>query len=96
VRERFTVDEVVVEDGAVVGVRGHGEDGRQVAERARVVVGADGRNSHVAKAVALEQYHDKPKLQWSYYTYWRDLPVNGFEILSVLIAGGLPCRRTTG
>ena len=28
VRERFTVDEVVVEDGAVVGIRGHGEDGK--------------------------------------------------------------------
>jgi flavin-dependent dehydrogenase len=80
VRERFTADEVVVEDGAVVGVRGHGEDGKQVTERARVVVGADGRNSHVAKAVDIEQYHIKPKLQWSYYTYWRDLPVDGFEI----------------
>ena len=29
VREGFTVDEVVVEDGAVVGIRGHGEDGRR-------------------------------------------------------------------
>ncbi len=27
VRERFTVDEVVVEDGAVVGIRGHDEGG---------------------------------------------------------------------
>ena len=26
-RERFTVDDVVVEDGAVVGIRGHGEGG---------------------------------------------------------------------
>jgi flavin-dependent dehydrogenase len=80
VRERFTVDEVVVEHGAVVGIRGHGADGAPVVERARVVVGADGRNSHVAKAVDIEQYNDKPKLQWSYYTYWRDLPVDGFEI----------------
>ena len=63
-----------------MGVRGHGGDGKRVTERARVVVGADGRNSHVAKAVDIEQYHNKPKLQWSYYTYWRDLPVDGFEI----------------
>ena len=27
VRERFTVEEIVVEDGAVVGIRGHGEGG---------------------------------------------------------------------
>ena len=50
-------------------------------ERARVVIGADGRNSRVAKAVQPHQYHDKPMLQWSYYTYWSDLPVDGFEIV---------------
>jgi flavin-dependent dehydrogenase len=80
VRERFTVEDIVVEDGIVVGIRGHGEDGQSVVERARVVIGADGRNSHVARAVRPEQYHDKPMLQWSYYTYWSDLPVDGFEI----------------
>lgn len=81
VRERFTVDDVVIEDGVVVGIRGRDENGTRVSERARVVVGADGRNSHVAKAVQPEQYHDKPMLQWSYYTYWSGLPVDGFEIV---------------
>ncbi len=80
VRERFSVDELVIEDGVVVGIRGRGEDGRIITERARVVVGADGRNSRVAKMVGAERYHEKPKLQWCYYTYWRDLPVDGFEI----------------
>jgi flavin-dependent dehydrogenase len=79
VRERFTLDDVVVEDGAVVGIRGCGEGGKTVLERARVVIGADGRNSGVAKTVRPEQYHDKPMLQWSYYTYWSGLPVDGFE-----------------
>ena len=51
IRERFTVEDVVVEDGVVVGIRGHGEGGRSVVERARVVVGADGHNSRVARAV---------------------------------------------
>src|SRR5437899_8845010 len=64
VREGFTVDEVVVEDGTVVGIRGHDKDGAPVVERARVVIGADGRNSRVAKAVQPEHYHDKPMLQW--------------------------------
>jgi flavin-dependent dehydrogenase len=81
VRERFTVEDIVIEDGAVVGIRGHSENGQTVLERARVVIGADGRNSHVAKAVRPEQYNDKPMLQWSYYTYWSDLPVDGFEIV---------------
>ena len=81
VRERFTVEDVVVEDGTVVGIRGRGQGGTAVVERARVVIGADGRNSRVAKAVQPAQYHDKPMLQWSYYTYWSGLPVDGFEIV---------------
>jgi flavin-dependent dehydrogenase len=79
VREGFTVEDVVVEDGAVVGIRGHQERGRSVVERARVVIGADGRNSHVARAIRPEQYNEKPPLQWSYYTYWSGLPVDGME-----------------
>jgi flavin-dependent dehydrogenase len=81
VREGFTVDDVVVEDGAVVGIRGRRDGGRPVTERARIVIGADGRNSHVAKAVQPEQYHEKPMLQWSYYTYWSGLPVDGMEVV---------------
>ncbi len=79
VREGFTVEEVVVQAGSVVGIRGHGESGRSVFERARVVIGADGRNSRVARAVRPEQYHEKPMLEWAYYTYWRDLPLEGME-----------------
>ena len=81
VRERFTFEELMVEDGTVVGIRGHGEGGRTVTERARVVIGADGRNSAVARDVGPEQYNEKPTLLWGYYTYWSDLPVGGFEIV---------------
>jgi flavin-dependent dehydrogenase len=81
VRERFTVDDLVVEDGTVVGIRGHDDGGGSVTERARVVIGADGRNSHIAKSVHPEQYGDKPMLQWSYYSYWSDLPVDQVEIV---------------
>ena len=77
VREGFTVDEIVVEDGRVSGVRGHGRDGRTVSEHARVVIGADGRHSHVARAVEPEQYNDKPQLLCGYYTYWSGLPMDG-------------------
>ena len=79
VRERFTVEEVLVEDGAVVGIRGHAAGGASVVERARVVIGADGRNSSVAAAVAPAQYNEKPQLLWGYYTYFSGLPVGGFE-----------------
>jgi flavin-dependent dehydrogenase len=79
VRERFTVSEVLVEDGRVTGIRGHGEGGRGVTERARVVVGADGLHSLVARAVRPEQYHEKPRLLCGYYAYWSGLPADGFE-----------------
>jgi 2-polyprenyl-6-methoxyphenol hydroxylase-like FAD-dependent oxidoreductase len=77
VREGFTVDDVVVQDGRVGGVRGHGGDGQTVTEHARVVVGADGRHSRVARAVGPQQYNEKPPLLYSYYTYWSGLPMDG-------------------
>jgi 2-polyprenyl-6-methoxyphenol hydroxylase-like FAD-dependent oxidoreductase len=77
VREGFTVEQVVWEDGRVAGIRGHGRDGRTVTERARVVVGADGRHSLVARAVRPEQYHTKPQLLCGYYSYWSGLPMHG-------------------
>jgi 2-polyprenyl-6-methoxyphenol hydroxylase-like FAD-dependent oxidoreductase len=79
IRERFTFDELVTEDGAVVGIRGRGPGGAPVVERARVVIGADGLNSAVARAVQPREYHTKPVLQFPAYTYWRDLPVDAFQ-----------------
>ena len=77
VREGFTVEQVVVEDGRVTGVRGRGKGGGTVTEHARVVVGADGRHSLVARAVKPEQYNEKPQLLCGYYTYWSGLPMDG-------------------
>jgi flavin-dependent dehydrogenase len=77
VREGFTVEEVLVEDGRVTGIRGHSRGGQPVTERARVVIGADGRHSVVARALSCEQYNEKPQLLAAYYTYWSGLPMNG-------------------
>jgi 2-polyprenyl-6-methoxyphenol hydroxylase-like FAD-dependent oxidoreductase len=77
IREGFTIDEILIEDDTVVGVRGHSADGLAVEERARVVVGADGRRSRVAEAVHPNQYNEKPPLLASYYSYWSDLPMHG-------------------
>jgi 2-polyprenyl-6-methoxyphenol hydroxylase-like FAD-dependent oxidoreductase len=77
VREAFTVDEVLFEDGRVSGIRGHEKGGRPVEERAHVVVGADGLRSAVAEAVGPEQYDEKTPLLAAYYSYWSDLPVDG-------------------
>jgi 2-polyprenyl-6-methoxyphenol hydroxylase-like FAD-dependent oxidoreductase len=74
VREGCNVEGLVVEDGRVVGIRtAHGE------ERARIVIGADGRNSRVAQVVGATEYNTKPRLQYAYYTYFSDLPTTTFE-----------------
>ena len=77
IREEFTVDEVLSEDGRLIGIKGHGRDGDAVVERASVIIGADGRHSLVAQAVHPEQYNEKPPLMACYYTYWSGLPMHG-------------------
>ena len=77
VREGFAVEEILVESGSVTGIKGRSPGGVAVTERARVVVGADGRHSRVAEAVQPPQYNEKPQLLAAYYTYWSNLPVDG-------------------
>jgi 2-polyprenyl-6-methoxyphenol hydroxylase-like FAD-dependent oxidoreductase len=44
---------------------------------ARLVVGADGEHSLVARAVSAASYHQKPALSFACYPYWPGLPVTG-------------------
>lgn len=80
VREAFTVEDLLFDDGRVIGIRGHAKGGRSIEERARVVVGADGRYSLVAKAVDAPRYRERPPLEAAYYAYWSGVPVSGFEV----------------
>ena len=75
VRTGFPVDELVYEDDAVVGIKG----GSGV-ERARVVIGADGRNSFVARAVQAPEYDARPGLACAYYTYWGGIDGGDVEL----------------
>jgi flavin-dependent dehydrogenase len=82
VRERFTVTEILQEDGRVVGVRGHGADGREVSEKARIVVGADGMRSLVARSVNAPTYDSTPTHACAYYTYWDNVALKGLEFFT--------------
>jgi 2-polyprenyl-6-methoxyphenol hydroxylase-like FAD-dependent oxidoreductase len=77
VRQGFGVDELLIEDGRVTGVRGHATNGGPVTERARVVVGADGMRSFVARSVNAERYNEHGPRLCGYYSYWSGLPVGG-------------------
>ena len=74
-RERFAVQELIEEDGRVGGVAGR--DGR---EHARLVVGADGRNSALARAVGAEAYEAVPALSCWYFSYWSGVESSGLEL----------------
>jgi flavin-dependent dehydrogenase len=78
-REGFVVDDLVFDDGRVVGIDGRG-DGRPVRERARFVVGADGRNSRVAKKVEAPAYDAAPTLTIWYFSYWSGVPGEALEL----------------
>ncbi len=80
VRERFTVEGLISEGERVVGIRGHAEGGATVTEKARIVIGADGLHSLVARAVQAPVYNEKPSLTCVYYSYWSGVSLEGAEL----------------
>lgn len=80
VRERFPVTHVISENGRVVGVRGRSEQGWVISERARVVIGADGMRSFVARAVNAPVYNETPSYSCAYYSYWSDVECDSAEL----------------
>jgi 2-polyprenyl-6-methoxyphenol hydroxylase-like FAD-dependent oxidoreductase len=80
VREGFTVDELLVTDDTVIGVRGHGRGAAVVDERARVVVGADGVSSFVARAVRAPEYQARPVAACGYYSYFSGVRQDDIEL----------------
>jgi 2-polyprenyl-6-methoxyphenol hydroxylase-like FAD-dependent oxidoreductase len=80
VRERFTVEGLVIDDGRVTGVRGHVPGGATVTEHATIVIGADGRHSQVAKAVNAPYIVDRGAFCCGYYSYFSDVPCDSIEL----------------
>jgi flavin-dependent dehydrogenase len=76
-RQGFAMNDLLCEDGRVSGVIGPTTHGGRVVERARIVVGADGRNSRVAQLVGAPAYSLVPASTCAYYTYWADTAVDG-------------------
>jgi flavin-dependent dehydrogenase len=71
IREGVVVESLIVENGAVVGIRGRrGEE--TVEERARIVIGADGRESFVARQVNAPTYNEVEGTTGGYYAYFKD------------------------
>ena len=78
-REGVSVDDVSWDGDRVVGISGHAGS-IPVSERAKVVIGADGRHSRVARAVKAPALDETPPLLCYYFSYWHEVPSEGMEI----------------
>ena len=67
VREGVTVDEYLFDGDAVTGIRGRSANGGAVEEKATITVGADGRNSRLARAVHAPVYEAEPAVTCYYF-----------------------------
>ncbi len=79
-REGVVVEDVIWDQDAVVGIRGHARGGASIEERARVVIGADGMHSVIARAVQPQEYNTHPPLGCGYYAYFSGVAMDGAEI----------------
>ena len=79
VREGFTVDELLIADDTVIGIRGHAKGMKPVEERARIVIGADGVNSFVARTVRAPEYDAEPVAACAYYSVLQRPPTGRYR-----------------
>ena len=79
-REGFTVTELVKDGNRVTGIRGRDKNGGIVTEKAKIVVGADGVRSFVAKNVDAPVYLDRGMLTCNYYSYWSGIDIDRVEL----------------
>lgn len=80
VRTQFSVKELAWEGERVTGIRGRSSHGTEVTEQARIVVGADGLHSLVARSVGAPAYRERPSLSCAYYTYWEGVQITEGEL----------------
>lgn len=84
-REGVSLQRVLWEDGRVVGASFGDGRGGEFAERAALVVGADGRHSVVARQVGAGLVRDEGNFGCQFYGYWSGLPDQGARII---VGGG--------
>lgn len=75
-RESCAVTDLLFEDDRVVGVRYTTPRGVETTERARLVVGADGMRSLVARKAGAQNVVEHPRMTCVYYSYWAGVPAH--------------------
>lgn len=85
--ERTLAERLVEEDGRVAGAVLKPAGGQSLEVRAKVVVGADGRSSSVARWVGADAYVAYPPVRPVYYAYFRGFQALDEPSLEVLFKG---------
>jgi flavin-dependent dehydrogenase len=80
VREGVTLQSLTFEGDRVTGVCAKSKEGGEFSEQARIVVGADGLHSSVARMVEAPAYDEVPAMTCGYYTYWSGLETDGAHL----------------
>jgi flavin-dependent dehydrogenase len=78
-REGVRAERVVFSEGRAHGISCRTRGGRLVTETARIVVGADGRGSLVARSVGAPIHEEQPMLTCGWRSYWSGVEVDGLE-----------------
>ncbi len=80
-REGFAVEGFASDGDRITGIRGRDRrGGAPVTEYATVTVGADGRNSRLARAVGATVTEAAPAATCYYFSYWSGVPDRGLEV----------------
>jgi len=80
-RSGFAVQDYIGDGERITGIRGREAAGRTpVTEHAMVTIGADGRNSRLARTVGARTYEELPPLTCWYFSYWSGMPDLGLEM----------------
>ena len=75
-RDGVRAVDLIEDDGRVAGVVTLGQDGRRQAERARLVIGADGPASAVARCTGAKESLCEPVVQSNIWSYWEGIPLD--------------------
>jgi flavin-dependent dehydrogenase len=79
-RQEFAVTGFLFEGDRMAGIEGRDKSGARVLERATITVGADGRMSGLARAVAAPEYDCVPARLVYTFTYFEGAQDNGMEV----------------
>jgi flavin-dependent dehydrogenase len=92
VRYETRVETLLWDNDRVVGVRVRDRSGAAITERARLVVGADGRHSLVAQQVEAALYHVQESPSAALYAYLRGVGPSVAGADAVHLAAGPACQ----